>query len=241
MRDRADGLAALVDSYDLVISPGHAWDEYLGFYTDGRIDRYPMIYFCGLLGGAEPMRAELHLRAAQARKRRSRIFYARGDEPEGADPSVEGGVADCVAAAEADADAPQSRRVDRLVIGQEAGRGKEVAALSGGVLVLARLAGAGAEVPVVVDQDHESVVGKAGGIGGEPVGACAGIAVGHGDGGMRPWPIREVEPSAELDAPLGGEFNIQSFCHESLFSLRRLWPGKYENRGSHAARRGEFL
>ena len=108
-----------------------------------------------------------------------------------------------------------------------------------GIYVVAEFTLACAEIPVVMDQDHKSVVGKAGGVRSESVGACARIAVGHGDGGMRPGSIREVEPSAELDAPLGGEFNIQSFCHESLFSLRRLWPGKRENRGSHAARRGE--
>jgi hypothetical protein len=75
----------MVAPNDLVISPGHSWDEYLGFYQEVPIDHFPMIYFCGLLGGAQPMRAELAHRVADARARGSRVFLARVDEPESAD------------------------------------------------------------------------------------------------------------------------------------------------------------
>src|SRR5207249_8408917 len=85
MRDRAAALTALVRPGDLVISPGHSWDEYIGFYQSIDLDRFPLIYFCGHLGGPAAMRAELLHRVADARARNARIFLARVDEPEGAD------------------------------------------------------------------------------------------------------------------------------------------------------------
>jgi hypothetical protein len=85
LRERADRLTDLVRPNDLVISPGHSWDEYIGFYRGVSIDRFPMIYFCGLLGGREAMRAELAHRVVDARARGAQVFVARVDEPEGAD------------------------------------------------------------------------------------------------------------------------------------------------------------
>ncbi len=85
MRDRADAVAAQVRAGDLVVSPGHSWDEYIGFYQGVDVDRFPMIYFCGDLGGPAAMRAELARRVADARARGARVFLARVDEPDGAD------------------------------------------------------------------------------------------------------------------------------------------------------------
>jgi hypothetical protein len=85
MRDRSAALTAQVAPHDLVISPGHSWDEYIGFYQEVDLDRFPMIYFCGDLGGPEPMKAELAHRVVDARARGSRVFLARVDEPENAD------------------------------------------------------------------------------------------------------------------------------------------------------------
>jgi hypothetical protein len=85
IRERAAALTELVSPHDLVVSPGHSWDEYIGFYQGVPIDHFPMIYFCGLLGGSSAMRAELAHRVADARARGSRVFLARVDEPEGAD------------------------------------------------------------------------------------------------------------------------------------------------------------
>ena len=79
--DRAASLAGHLAPNDLVISPGHSWDEYLGFYDDKSLDRFPMIYFCGQLGSGEAMRKELDHRVTDARARGSRIWFLRADEP----------------------------------------------------------------------------------------------------------------------------------------------------------------
>ena len=80
-RQRADAAAALMADGDLVVSPGHGWDEYVGFYSPRRVERFPMIYFCGALGGREAMTAELALRVERARQAGHRVYWLRGDEP----------------------------------------------------------------------------------------------------------------------------------------------------------------
>jgi hypothetical protein len=85
IRERADRLTALLAPEDLIVSPGHSWDEYLGFYSGRELDRYPIIYFCGLLGGGDAAKAELAHRVKDARARHARVYFARGDEPETAD------------------------------------------------------------------------------------------------------------------------------------------------------------
>lgn len=85
VRSRADRVAALVHHGDLIISPGHSWDEYIGFYRPARVVSFPMVYFCGLDGGAAPMRARLGREAAAARRRGARIYVARADEPADSD------------------------------------------------------------------------------------------------------------------------------------------------------------
>ncbi|MSP62123.1 MAG: hypothetical protein EXR72_17670 [Myxococcales bacterium] len=85
IRERAERLTARVRPSDLVISPGHSWDEYVGFYQAIPIDRFPMVYFCGDLGGADAMRRELLHRVIDARARGAQVFLARIDEPGAAD------------------------------------------------------------------------------------------------------------------------------------------------------------
>ena len=85
IRARAEAVSAHLQVGDLIVSPGHSWDEYIGFYQRVVLDRYPMIYFCGLLGGGEAMRQELGRRVAAARRRGARVFFARLDEPVTAD------------------------------------------------------------------------------------------------------------------------------------------------------------
>jgi hypothetical protein len=80
IRQRADRAAALVRDGDLVLSPGHSWDEYIGFYRPVAVEAYPMAYYCGQLGGAAPMRERLALEVAAARRRGARVFIARADE-----------------------------------------------------------------------------------------------------------------------------------------------------------------
>ena len=85
IRVRADAVAADVSPNDLVISPGHSWDEYIGFYQSIPLEHFPMIYFCGDLGGAAAMKRELAHRVVDARARHAGVFLARVDEPDGAD------------------------------------------------------------------------------------------------------------------------------------------------------------
>ena len=95
---------------DLLVSPGHSWDEYIGFYRPVPLDRFPMIYFCGKLGGREPMRVELGRRVADARARGARVFLARLDEPASSAGWKELALFD-VAPATVDALLPAGRRV----------------------------------------------------------------------------------------------------------------------------------
>jgi hypothetical protein len=81
-RDRADGVAALFTEGDLVVSPGHDWDEYVGFYSPPTVDTFPMIYFCGLLHGRAGMAAELGRRIERARASGRRVFVLRAGDRE---------------------------------------------------------------------------------------------------------------------------------------------------------------
>jgi hypothetical protein len=64
------------------VSPGHGWDEYLGFYEGPRVEPFPLVYYAGALGGAGPMRAELGaaIRRTRAAGRRVLLVRLRGDD-----------------------------------------------------------------------------------------------------------------------------------------------------------------
>ena len=51
-RDRAVAAAAQLEPGDLVIGPGHGWDEYLGFYDRSGVTPLPLIYCAGAYGVA---------------------------------------------------------------------------------------------------------------------------------------------------------------------------------------------
>jgi hypothetical protein len=51
-RDRAVAAAAHLEPGDLVIGPGHGWDEYLGFYDRSGVTPLPLIYCAGAYGVA---------------------------------------------------------------------------------------------------------------------------------------------------------------------------------------------
>jgi hypothetical protein len=48
---------------DLVVSPGHGWDEYLGFYDGAPVETFPLVYYAGALGSADAIRRTLGERA----------------------------------------------------------------------------------------------------------------------------------------------------------------------------------
>ena len=49
-RWRAQGVEALVEPEDLVISPGHDWDEQIGFYGPREVHVWPIAYYVGARG-----------------------------------------------------------------------------------------------------------------------------------------------------------------------------------------------
>ena len=75
-RTRADAAASVMRDGDLVLFPGHAWDEYVGFYTGTRIEPFPFAYYAGL-SGHDGCLAALEKEIAEARARRGRIFAVR--------------------------------------------------------------------------------------------------------------------------------------------------------------------
>ena len=89
MRDRADAAARFLADGDLVISPGHDWDEYIGFYHPVAVREYPLVYFAGALrsdepgGGATgPLRLSLAEFIRFTREMKHRVFLARAHDPE---------------------------------------------------------------------------------------------------------------------------------------------------------------
>jgi hypothetical protein len=73
VRVRARRAAAHLADGDLVIGPGHGWDEYIGFYEGPRVVPFPLVYWAGKLGGAAPLAHAVEVAAAGA----PRVFVAR--------------------------------------------------------------------------------------------------------------------------------------------------------------------
>ena len=51
-RDQAAAAGAPLEDGDLVIGPGHGWDEYVGFYEGKAVRMIPLAYFAGATGSA---------------------------------------------------------------------------------------------------------------------------------------------------------------------------------------------
>jgi hypothetical protein len=76
IRLRAEAAAQLVGDGDLVIGPGHGWDEYIGFFDGARVQTFPLIYWAGAVGRAQ-LPARLAQTVAQTRQQGHRVFLAR--------------------------------------------------------------------------------------------------------------------------------------------------------------------
>ena len=50
VRVRAEAAARHLADGDVVIGPGHGWDEYLGFWDGPRVTTFPLVYWAGALG-----------------------------------------------------------------------------------------------------------------------------------------------------------------------------------------------
>jgi hypothetical protein len=79
-RRRAEAAGAHLQSGDLVISPGHGWDEYVGFWSGppggGETRPFPLVYYAGALGGRVPLAA----RIVEERSRAPRTILLRGSD-----------------------------------------------------------------------------------------------------------------------------------------------------------------
>jgi hypothetical protein len=76
IRIRADAAASLMRDGDLVLFPGHSWDEYIGFYTHTKVVPMPIVYYLGR-DGREKCLARLDKELREARERHARIFAVR--------------------------------------------------------------------------------------------------------------------------------------------------------------------
>jgi len=52
LRTRAEAAARHLQPGDVVVGPGHGWDEYIGFYDRSGATPFPLVYFAGAVGRA---------------------------------------------------------------------------------------------------------------------------------------------------------------------------------------------
>ena len=83
VRARARAAARHLADGDLVLGPGHGWDEYLGFYDGPRVTPFPLVYWAGAVGKAA-LPSEIARAVAAARAARHAVFLARlsPDDPD---------------------------------------------------------------------------------------------------------------------------------------------------------------
>lgn len=84
-RQKAEATAALLRDGDLVIFPGHSWDEYIVFYGKAHIEPFPVSYYAARDGVAAGW-ARLDRELAAARARGGRVFCARVFDDADEDP-----------------------------------------------------------------------------------------------------------------------------------------------------------
>ncbi len=75
-RWRAETAAERLRDGDLVIFPGHSWDEYVSFYASARVEPFPLAYYAARDGG-DACFARLARELAETRARGGRGFVAR--------------------------------------------------------------------------------------------------------------------------------------------------------------------
>jgi hypothetical protein len=76
VRTRAEAAAAQVADGDLVIGPGHGWDEYVGFWRGPRVETLPLVYWAGAVGRAQ-LATVVARRVEEARAGGHSVWLAR--------------------------------------------------------------------------------------------------------------------------------------------------------------------
>jgi len=74
--DRAVAAAALVEDGDLILSPGHGWDEYLGFVARRHTHALPLVYHAALKGRAR-LASTVAAEVAATRAAHHRVLFVR--------------------------------------------------------------------------------------------------------------------------------------------------------------------
>jgi len=84
-RDRARAVSTHLAPGDLVVSPGHGWDEYIGFYEGVPVGHFPLVFHAGQLGSADAVRRALAEAVRDARARHHEVYLVRFTD-DGTDP-----------------------------------------------------------------------------------------------------------------------------------------------------------
>lgn len=84
-RQKAEATAALLRDGDLVLFPGHSWDEYVVFYGKAKIEPFPISYYAARDGQAECWK-RLDRELVRARARGGRVFVVRVFDDADEDP-----------------------------------------------------------------------------------------------------------------------------------------------------------
>ena len=84
-RQKAEATAALLGDGDLVIFPGHSWDEYILFYGKAKVEPFPVSYYAAR-DGKEACWRRLDKEIAEARARGGRVFAVRVFDDADEDP-----------------------------------------------------------------------------------------------------------------------------------------------------------
>ena len=74
---RAAVVDRLVTSADLVVSPGHGWDELIGLSVRRPARRYTLVYYAGSLGGMGAAVARMHREIGATLRSGARVYAAR--------------------------------------------------------------------------------------------------------------------------------------------------------------------
>jgi hypothetical protein len=85
VRARAETVAEMLREGDLVIFPGHSWDEYVSFYAPSKVEPFPVSYYAAR-DGLDACWRRLDKELSEARARSGRVFALRLFDDDDADP-----------------------------------------------------------------------------------------------------------------------------------------------------------
>ncbi|MFO0985413.1 MAG: hypothetical protein U1E76_27390 [Planctomycetota bacterium] len=80
LRDQAVRASRALQPGDLVVGPGHGWDEYVGFFAGPEVEPFPLVHHAAAGGSRAALRERLDLAVRAARARGGRVLLARLDD-----------------------------------------------------------------------------------------------------------------------------------------------------------------